>query len=243
MPDTVTGWGLILSLRQAFDQYVNLRPARLLPGVHGPLARRRRPEDVDMVFVRENTEGEYAGAGGRVHARPAGRGRRRDVRVHPRRDRADRPLRVRARAAHGRRHGDERDEVQRAARTRCRCGTRCSHEVAADYPDIEHGQLPHRRARGRAMVARSRARSTWSWPATCSATSSPTSARRSPAAWASRPSANLDPDAPQPEPVPGRSTARRPTSPGAGIANPMAEIWSAAMLLDFLGETDAGAAS
>ena len=66
IPDHVTLWGLRLAICQGFDQYANVRPARLLPGIAGPL-RGRGPEDVDWVVVRENTEGEYAGAGGRVH--------------------------------------------------------------------------------------------------------------------------------------------------------------------------------
>lgn len=64
VPDHVALWELILPIRQRFEQYVNLRPARLLPGVPGPLAG-RAPRDIDMVCVRENSEGEYSGAGGR----------------------------------------------------------------------------------------------------------------------------------------------------------------------------------
>jgi tartrate dehydrogenase/decarboxylase / D-malate dehydrogenase len=66
VPDHVTLWGLLLPIRQRFDLYLNIRPIRLLPGVSSPLAG-RGPADIDMVCVRENTEGEYAGAGGRVH--------------------------------------------------------------------------------------------------------------------------------------------------------------------------------
>jgi tartrate dehydrogenase/decarboxylase/D-malate dehydrogenase len=66
VPDHITLWGLLLPIRKAFEQYVNLRPVRLLPGVRGPLAG-RGPDDVDMLFIRENTEGEYSGTGGRVH--------------------------------------------------------------------------------------------------------------------------------------------------------------------------------
>jgi tartrate dehydrogenase/decarboxylase/D-malate dehydrogenase len=66
VPDHVTLWGLLLPIRQRFDLYLNIRPIRLLPGVGTPLAG-RTPADIDMVCVRENTEGEYAGAGGRVH--------------------------------------------------------------------------------------------------------------------------------------------------------------------------------
>jgi tartrate dehydrogenase/decarboxylase/D-malate dehydrogenase len=66
IPDDVTLWGLRLAICQGFDQYANVRPARLLPGVNSPL-RGVRPGDLDWIVVRENTEGEYAGAGGRVH--------------------------------------------------------------------------------------------------------------------------------------------------------------------------------
>ncbi|MGE3274509.1 MAG: tartrate dehydrogenase [Vicinamibacterales bacterium] len=67
VPDHVSVWELILPIRQRFEQYVNLRPMRLLPGIESPLAR-RGPADIDMICVRENSEGEYAGAGGRLHA-------------------------------------------------------------------------------------------------------------------------------------------------------------------------------
>jgi tartrate dehydrogenase/decarboxylase/D-malate dehydrogenase len=66
VPDHVTLWGLRLAICQGFDQYANVRPARLLPGIRGPLEN-CGPDKLDWVIVRENTEGEYAGAGGRVH--------------------------------------------------------------------------------------------------------------------------------------------------------------------------------
>jgi tartrate dehydrogenase/decarboxylase/D-malate dehydrogenase len=67
VPDHIAVWQLILPIRQRFDQYVNLRPMRLVEGVTTPLAN-RKPADIDMVCVRENSEGEYGGIGGRVHA-------------------------------------------------------------------------------------------------------------------------------------------------------------------------------
>jgi tartrate dehydrogenase/decarboxylase / D-malate dehydrogenase len=66
VPDHVSLWECLLPIRKTFEQYVNLRPVRLPPGVRTPLAG-RGPADIDMLFVRENTEGEYSGAGGRVH--------------------------------------------------------------------------------------------------------------------------------------------------------------------------------
>jgi tartrate dehydrogenase/decarboxylase/D-malate dehydrogenase len=65
VPDRTTA-AMILAIRQRFDQYVNLRPMRLLPGLTSPLAN-RSAKDIDMVCVRENSEGEYAGVGGRIH--------------------------------------------------------------------------------------------------------------------------------------------------------------------------------
>ena len=66
VPDHITLWGLLLPIRQEFDLYLNIRPIRLLPGITSPL-RDSGSADIDMVCVRENTEGEYAGVGGRVH--------------------------------------------------------------------------------------------------------------------------------------------------------------------------------
>jgi len=66
VPDHISVWELILPIRQRFDQYVNLRPMRLLAGVPGPLAG-RGPAEIDMICIRENSEGEYAGLGGRMH--------------------------------------------------------------------------------------------------------------------------------------------------------------------------------
>jgi tartrate dehydrogenase/decarboxylase / D-malate dehydrogenase len=66
VPDHIAVWQLILPIRQRFDQYVNLRPMRMVAGTRTPLAG-RTPRDIDMVCVRENSEGEYAGIGGRLH--------------------------------------------------------------------------------------------------------------------------------------------------------------------------------
>ena len=64
--DHITLWGLRLKICQGFDQYANVRPTRILPGIDGPL-KRCPPGALDWVIVRENSEGEYAGVGGRVH--------------------------------------------------------------------------------------------------------------------------------------------------------------------------------
>jgi tartrate dehydrogenase/decarboxylase / D-malate dehydrogenase len=65
-PDHITLWGLLLEIRKSFEQNVNIRPVHLFPGVRSPL-HDRKPGEIDFVCIRENTEGEYAGAGGRLH--------------------------------------------------------------------------------------------------------------------------------------------------------------------------------
>src|SRR5579859_2984793 len=66
VPDHITLWGLRLAICQPFDQYANVRPTRVLPGIVSPLRHVTGPE-LDWVIVRENSEGEYSGVGGRVH--------------------------------------------------------------------------------------------------------------------------------------------------------------------------------
>jgi tartrate dehydrogenase/decarboxylase/D-malate dehydrogenase len=66
IPDHITLWGLRLRICQGLDQYANVRPTRILPGIDTPL-KRCKPEDLNWVIVRENTEGEYSGVGGRMH--------------------------------------------------------------------------------------------------------------------------------------------------------------------------------
>ena len=65
VPDHVSLWGSLIQFRRRFDQYVNLRPCRLMPGIPTPLAG-KKPGDVDFIVVRENTEGEYSSVGGRM---------------------------------------------------------------------------------------------------------------------------------------------------------------------------------
>ena len=65
-PDHITLWGSLLQFRREFDQYINLRPVKLFPGINPPLAN-KKPGDIDMIIVRENTEGEYSSVGGRMY--------------------------------------------------------------------------------------------------------------------------------------------------------------------------------
>ena len=65
-PDHITLWGSLLKFRREFDQYINLRPVKLFPGINPPLAN-KKPGDIDMIIVRENTEGEYSSVGGKMY--------------------------------------------------------------------------------------------------------------------------------------------------------------------------------
>ena len=114
MPDHITLWGLRLAICQPFDQYANVRPTRILPGITSPL-RNVHGKELDWVIVRENSEGEYAGVGGRVHQGSADRGRHRRLDVHARRRRAHHALRLQAGAVAAAQAADRRHQVERAA--------------------------------------------------------------------------------------------------------------------------------
>src|ERR1700736_225179 len=68
VPDHVSLWGLLIPIRRTFEQYANVRPVRLMPGIQSPL-RNREVGDIDLVIVRENNEGEYSQVGGRMYER------------------------------------------------------------------------------------------------------------------------------------------------------------------------------
>src|SRR5258705_12557187 len=82
IPDHITLWGLRLAICQPLDQYANVRPTRILPGITSPLRHVAGPE-LDWVIVRENSEGEYAGVGGRGHQGPPGGGATRGSMMTP----------------------------------------------------------------------------------------------------------------------------------------------------------------
>ena len=72
VPDHISLWQMILPIRQVMNQYVNVRPTRILRGTTAPLAQcQKRPEDLDWIIIRENSEGEYAGQGGTTHGHTA----------------------------------------------------------------------------------------------------------------------------------------------------------------------------
>ena len=130
VPDSVSLHGLLLPIRKAFNQYANIRPHRLLPGVEGPL----RASAFDILCIRENTEGEYSGAGGRVH-----QGRGNEVAVETAiftRAGVERILRFAFDQARLRRGHVTSVTKSNAQKYSMVFWDEVTREVAADYPDI-----------------------------------------------------------------------------------------------------------
>ena len=234
VPDHVSLWGSLLKFRREFDQYINLRPARLFEGVPCPLAG-RRPGDIDMLIVRENTEGEYTNLGGVMY------------------EGTERELVIQESVFS--RHGAERVlryAFERAAERPRRTLTAAtkSNGIAISMPwwdkvvDAVHAHYPQVRVdkqhidilsarfvlqpqRFDVVVATNLFGDILSdlGPA-CTGT------------IGIAPSANLNPERTYPslfEPVHGSA----PDIAGQSLANPIGMIWSAAMMLDFLGERPA----
>lgn len=235
VPDHVSLWGLLLPIRQAFDQYVNLRPIRAMEGVRTPLAM-RDTSDLDIVLVRENTEGEYSGVGGRSHEGTAHeiaiqttvftrRGVERIVRFGFEQARARSGHLASATKSNALQHSAVMwDEVVA--------------EVAPDYPDVTVTPYLIDALAARLVSA----------PATLDVIVASNlfgdiladigAALMGSMGMAA--SANLNPAGSAPslfEPVHGSA----PDIAGQGKSNPIAAVWSLAMMLDHLGEADAAA--
>jgi tartrate dehydrogenase/decarboxylase/D-malate dehydrogenase len=234
LPDSVTLWGLLLPIRQQFDQYVNLRPIRLLPGVRGPLAD-KGPADIDWVFVRENTEGEYSGVGGRVHP-----GQPDELAIQSAVfTRAGTERVIRFAFEYARSHGRQR--VTSATKSNALQYSmvfwdECFARVAADYPDLAHDQYLID-----ALCARLVLRPETLDVVVASNLFGDILTDLGAALAGSlglAPSANLDPTRRHPslfQPVHGSA----PDIAGRGIANPIGDFWSLELMLDFWGERDA----
>jgi tartrate dehydrogenase/decarboxylase/D-malate dehydrogenase len=239
VPDHISLWGSLLLFRREFDQYVNVRPARLMPGVIAPVVRRdgsaRAPGEIDMVIVRENTEGEYSSVGGRMFA-----GTEREIVMQETvmsRIGVDRALRYAFETARSRpkKHLTSATKSNGIAITMPYWDERFA-EMAKQYPDVRVDQyhidiltahFVQRPDQFDVVVASNLFGDILSdlGPA-CTGT------------IGLAPSANLNPDRRFPslfEPVHGSA----PDIAGQGIANPIGQIWCGAMMLDFLGHRDA----
>jgi tartrate dehydrogenase/decarboxylase/D-malate dehydrogenase len=237
VPDHVSLWGSLIKFRREFDQYVNLRPCRLMPGVASPLAG-VAPGDIDFVIVRENTEGEYSSIGGRMFE-----GTEREMVVQETvmtRHGVDRVLKFafELAARRAKRHLTSATKSNGIAITmpywdeRFAAMARAFPQVRVDqfHIDILAAHFVRRPQQFDVVVGSNLFGDILSdlGPA-CTGT------------IGIAPSANLNPDRTGPslfEPVHGSA----PDIAGRGIANPIGQIWSAALMLDWLGHADAGAA-
>ncbi|WP_347710989.1 tartrate dehydrogenase [Thermalbibacter longus] len=233
VPDHVTLWGLLLPIRKAFDLYVNVRPIKLLPGLQGPL-RNKGPEHIDMVFVRENTEGEYAGAGGRVHV-----GTPHEVALETAvfsRFNVERVVRYTFELARTRRKRLTSITKSNAQQHAMVFWDAVVAEVARDYPDVEVTSLLVDAAA--ALMVRAPERFDVAVGSNLFADILTDLGGALMGSLGLPPSANLayNPRLPSLfEPVHGSA----PDIAGRGLANPIATVWAGAMMLDHLGETEA----
>jgi tartrate dehydrogenase/decarboxylase / D-malate dehydrogenase len=230
--DHVSLWGLLLPIRQSFDQYVNLRPIEVLDGIASPLRDKGRAE-IDILCIRENTEGEYAGLGGRFHV--------------------GRPDESAVQTAMFTRRGVERIARYAFDRARERKGRLASAtksnalqysavmwdeivaEVARDYPDVEVTNYHVDALAARFVTAPESldvvVASNLFGDILTDLGGALQGSLGLPA------SANLNPERRYPsmfEPVHGSAPRRA----GQGVANPMAAVWAASLMLDHLGERD-----
>ena len=239
VPDHVSLWGSLLKFRRDFDQYVNLRPARLMPGIRSPLVDRQgqalAPGAIDMLIVRENTEGEYSAVGGRMYE-----GTDREIVMQQTimsRHGVDRVLKFAFEQAMKR----PRKKLTSATKSngiaitmpywdeRVEAISRLYPEVSVDrfHIDILTAHFVQRPQHFDVVVASNLFGDILSdlGPA-CTGT------------IGIAPSANLNPTRAWPslfEPVHGSA----PDIAGRGLANPIGQIWSAALMLDFLGHREA----
>ncbi len=232
VPDSVSLHGLLLPIRKAFVQYANIRPHRLLPGVSGPL----KAGGFDILCIRENTEGEYSGAGGRIHQGTAD-----EVAVETSiftRTGVERILRFgfeQARLRRGKLASVTKSNAQKYSMV---LWDEITSIVSSEYPDVEVTSYHIDAMAARMVMA----------PETLDVVVASNlfgdiltdlgAAIQGGLGFAA--SANINPDRTAPsmfEPVHGSA----PDIAHLGVANPIAAIWSGAMMLDHLGERDAAA--
>ena len=230
VPDSVSLHGLLLPIRKAFVQYANIRPHRLLPGVQGPL----KAASFDILCVRENTEGEYSGAGGRVH-----QGTSDEVAIETAiftRQGVERILRFGFEQARTRRSKLASVTKSNAQRHSMVFWDEITAKVAADYPDVEVSSYHIDAMAARMVMAPEGLDVVVASNLFGDILTDLGAAIQGGLGFAA--SANINPDRSAPsmfEPVHGSA----PDIAHLGIANPIAAIWSGAMMLEHLCETAA----
>ncbi len=237
VPDHVTLWGLRLEICQGFDQYANVRPSRVLPGIPSPL-RNCEPGDLDWVIVRENTEGEYSGHGGRAH------------RGHPEEVATETSIFTRAGVTRIMRFAFElaatRPAKQLTVVTKSNAQRHgmvmwdeIANEVAADYPQVSCDKMLVDAMTARMILDPTSLDTIVATNLHADILSDLAGALSGSLGVA--PTANLDPERRYPsmfEPIHGSAF----DIIGKGIANPIASFWTAAQMLDHLGESAAATA-
>jgi tartrate dehydrogenase/decarboxylase/D-malate dehydrogenase len=239
VPDHVSLWGLRLPICQGFDQYANVRPSRVLPGITSPLGTvdKNAGKDIDWVIVRENTEGEYSGAGGRVH-----RGLPEEVATE---------VSVFTRSGVERVHRFAFGLARKRPRKQLTLVTKSNaqrhgmvlwdeifYEVAKDFPDVRTDRVLVDAVTTR-MVLKPGTLDTIVASNLHADILSDLAAALS-GSLGIAPTANLNPGRKFPsmfEPIHGSAF----DIAGKGIANPIATFWTAAMMLEHLGEERAAA--
>ncbi|WP_143526759.1 tartrate dehydrogenase [Rubrobacter xylanophilus] len=233
VPDHVSLWGLLLPIRRGFDQYVNLRPVRLLRGVQSPLAE---PGKLDLVVVRENTEGEYSDAGGRLH-----RGTPHEIAVQE-------TVFTRRGVERIVRYAYEEAKKRRGLLTGATKSNGISitmpffdeifREVGEEFPEVE-ASLMHADALAARLVLAPEAFDVVVGSNLLGDILSEITAAAC-GAIGIAPSANLNPTGEHPslfEPIHGSA----PDIAGKGVANPSGAIWAASLMLEHLGHEAAAA--
>ena len=236
VPDHVSLWGLLIPIRRVFEQYVNLRPVRLMPGIASPLAG-RVPGDIDFYVVRENNEGEYSSVGGRIYD-----GTDAEVVIQQAiftRRGVDRILRHAFELARSRpkKHLTSATKSNGIVHTMPFWDERVE-AMAKQYPDVRvdkfHVDI---------LTAHFVQHPDWFDVVVGSNLFGDILSDLGPAVCGTigiAPSANVNPERKYPsmfEPVHGSA----PDIAGKGIANPIGQIWSGAMMLEHLGHPDAAA--
>ena len=235
VPDHISLWGSILQFRREFDQYINLRPVKLMPGVPSPLAN-RKPGDIDFFVVRENTEGEYSSVGGKMFA-----GTEREIVIQETimtRVGVDRVLKYAYELAQSRpcKKLTSATKSNGISITMSYWDERVK-AMSRQYPDVQvdsfHIDI---------LTAQFVMHPDWFDVVVASNLFGDILSDLGPACTGTigiAPSANINPEGAFPsmfEPVHGSA----PDIAGKGIANPIGQIWSGALMLDHLGYKDAG---
>ncbi len=237
VPDHVSLWGLLIPIRRTFRQYVNLRPVRLLTGVRSPLAG-RGPDDIDMVIVRENNEGEYSEIGGRLY-----RGTEEELAIQQSiftRRGVDRIIRYAFELAQTRpaRHVTSATKSNGIIHSMPYWDERFA-AIAREYPSVRTDQYHID-----ILAAHFVQHPDWFDVVVASNLFGDILSDLGPAIAGSiglAPGGNIDPTKAHPsmfEPVHGSA----PDIAGRGVANPIGQIWTGAMMLEHLGHADAARA-